>query len=102
AVDPVFQLARLDVTDRLADVHGHRAGLRIRHQATRAEHPPGPADQRHEVRSGHGGVEVDVALDDLVHQVLAAYHIGTRLLRLPSLVPGGERRDANAPPRPVR
>src|SRR5215203_6047299 len=39
SVGPVLELAGLGVADGLADVHRHGAGLRVRHQATWAEHP---------------------------------------------------------------
>src|SRR5688572_24604898 len=37
-VDAELHLAGLDLLDRLRDVRSHRAGLRVRHEAARAEH----------------------------------------------------------------
>src|SRR4029077_6742522 len=47
AVGAVLELAALGIGDRLGDVERDRAGLRVRHQATRAEHPAELADVAH-------------------------------------------------------
>ena len=43
----------------LADVGGHRSGLGVRHEATRAEHPAEATDLGHQVRRGDRDVEVE-------------------------------------------
>src|SRR5207302_2612655 len=101
-VDAVLELPGLDVAHGLADVERHGAGLRVRHQAAGAQHPPRLPDHRHHVRGGHRRVEVDGALHDLVDQVLGADHVGAGLPGLASLVAGGERRHPDGPPRAVR
>src|SRR5690606_34432820 len=56
-----LDLAALDVRDSLGDIHGHGAGLRVRHEAAGTEHAAQLADLAHEVRGGHGRVEVGPA-----------------------------------------
>ena len=75
-VDPELDLAALDVGDGLGHVHGHGAGLRVRHQAARAEDPAEPADLAHQVRGGDDGVEVQVAAEHLLDQLVRADLVG--------------------------
>src|SRR5262249_1984894 len=62
----------------------------------------GLADERHGVRGRDGGLEFDVALQDLVDQVLRADHVRAGLARLARLVARGEGGHANALARAVR
>ena len=82
------------------DVLGHRADLRVRHQAARAEHLAETADQRHHVRRGDAAVEVDLAALDLLDQVLRADHVGAGRLGLVGLGAAREHR-RRGPLRPV-
>ena len=88
---PELDAAALELADRLADVEGDGADLRVRHEAAGTEHAAEPADQAHHVRRGDGGVEVEpVLLRDLLDQVLGADDVGAGLLRLLGLVALGE------------
>src|SRR5581483_12512108 len=101
-IDLVLELAALDVLDGLADVEGHGPGLRVRHQPPGPEHPTGLADGCHHVRCGDGRIELDVSLQDLFHEIIAADHIGAGLLGLPSLLPCCEGGYADGLAGPVR
>ena len=80
--------------DRLRDVEGDRARLRVRHQAARAEHPAEPPDDAHLVGCRDRDVEVGEALLDALRQVGGADHVGSGLLGLARLVALGEDGDA--------
>src|ERR1700686_884285 len=84
----------LDVLDRLGDVEGHRAGFRVGHQPARSENLAQPPDHAHHLGSRERDVEVDLTALHLLHQVLAADHVGPRLDRLAELLAGREDRDA--------
>ena len=60
-VGPVLDPAALELGHGLADVGRHRAGLRVGHQAARAEHAAELADLAHQVGGGDGHVEVQEA-----------------------------------------
>ncbi|CAB4872108.1 unannotated protein [freshwater metagenome] len=92
-IDAELNLAALDVGDGLGDVHGHRAGLRVRHQATRAQDLAEGSDLAHEVRGRHCGVEVGPAALDLLDQVVGADEIGTCSPRFIGLLAVGEDQD---------
>ena len=79
--------------DRLRHVGGDGAGLRVRHQTTRAEHAAEAADLAHEVRGGDDGVEVQTALRDLVDQFVGADDVGARGARCLGTVTGREDQD---------
>ena len=83
-VDAELHLAGLDFLDRLGDVDGDRAGLRVRHQAARAEHLAELADRAHHVGRRDDGVEVHEAALDLLDHLFAADDVGAGFLRLPS------------------
>ena len=89
-VHPELDLAALDVGHRLGDVDGHRAGLRVRHQAARTEGPAQPADLAHQVRGGHDGVEVEVAAGHLLDQLVGTDLVGTGVAGRLGPVTGGE------------
>ena len=72
---------------------GHRAGLRVGHQTTRTEHPAEPADLAHQIRRGNHRVEVQVALGDLLDQLVGADLVGARRLGRRRAVTGGEDED---------
>ena len=61
-LDAELDAAALELADRLADVEGDRADLRVRHQAARTEHAAELADQAHHVRRGDGRVELEPVL----------------------------------------
>ena len=79
--------------DRLGDVRGDRAGLRVGHQAARAEDPAEAADLAHQVRRRDDGVEVEAALVDLVDQGVVADDVGAGGLGLLGTLTGGEDQD---------
>ena len=79
----------------VGDVRRHRAELRVRHQAARAEDLTQLADHRHHVRRGDAAVEVDLAALDLLGQVLGADDVGAGGLGLLGLVALGEDGDAH-------
>src|SRR5262249_3342622 len=72
----VLDLSALEVGDRLGHIGGDRAGLRVGHQAPRAENPPEPADEGHQVWRGDRHVEVDVPLLDLGGEVVGSHDVG--------------------------
>src|SRR5688572_18327437 len=80
-VDTELDLAALDLLHRFADVESDRARLGRGHEAARTEHTTEGTDLAHEVRSGHGDIEVEPALLDLLDE-LDAHVIRPRLLRL--------------------
>ena len=89
-VDAELDLAALDVGDGLGGVHGDGAGLRVRHQAARAEHLAEPADLAHEVGGRDDGVEVEPAARHLLEQVVGADVVGAGGLGGLGLVTVGE------------
>jgi hypothetical protein len=97
AVNPVLDLAPLDVLDGLAYVHRDRAALRVGHEPARAEDLAKRADDPHLVRGGDRHVEVHEALvANLGRQVLRADDVSPYLLGLPGLIASSEDSD---PPR---
>src|SRR5690606_15821201 len=74
-VDPVLELAGLDLPNSLGHIHRDRAGLGVGHQATRTQHPTERAKLTHHVRGGDDHVAVEPAILDLL-QVLGADEIG--------------------------
>ena len=78
-VDAELDLAGLDFLHGLGDVERHRAGLRVRHQAARAEHLAELADGAHHVGRRDDGVEVRPAADDLLDELFAADLVGAGL-----------------------
>ena len=74
-------LPALDLAHRAADVEGHRAGLRVRHQSARTEHASELTELAHLVRRGDHHVEVEPAFLDL-REVLGADEIGAGFLAL--------------------
>ena len=93
AVGAVLDLAALELGDGTTDVLGDGAGLRVRHQATRAEHSAESTDERHHVGRGDGQVEVHVALLDLVGQIVGADDVGTGVAGFLGSLAGGEHGD---------
>ena len=94
AVGAVLELAGLRLLDRLGDVERHRAGLRVRHLAARAEDAAELADVAHLVRRRDRDVEVVEALLDLRREVGRADDVGAGLLGLLRLLALGEDGDA--------
>src|SRR5919107_2825410 len=88
-----LDLAALDLGDRLGDVHGHGAGLRVRHQTARTEDLAEPADLAHEVGRRDDGVEVQPAALDPLQQVVTADVVGAGRLGLLRTVAVGEDQD---------
>ena len=95
AIGAVLELAALHVADGLADVEGHRAGLRVRHLPARAEDPSELADDTHHVRCGDGDVEVVESLLDLRGEVCRADDVSTGLFGLFGLLALCEHGDAH-------
>src|SRR5215207_4650788 len=93
-VDAEVDLAALDVGDRLGHVRGDGAGLRVRHEAARAQDPRDLADLAHLVRRRDRRVEVQEAALDPLDQVFRADHVGAGGLGGPGLVAGREDDDA--------
>src|SRR5690606_36855547 len=89
-VDAEVDPAALEVVDGLRHVQRHGAGLRVRHEATGAEHAAQATDLAHEVRGGDRGVEVGVAGRDLLDQLVAADLGRTSGLGLRGARTGGE------------
>ena len=95
AVGAVLDLATLELGHGAGDVLGHGAGLRVRHQTSRAEGPPEATDERHHVGRGDGHVEVELARLDLRREVVGADDVGSRLAGLGGGLAGGEHGDAH-------
>ena len=91
--DAELDLAALGVGDRLGDVHGDRAELRVRHQALGTQHLTKPPDHAHHVRRRDDAVEVDLAALDGFHQILGTDHVGSSRGRFVGLGSLGEHRD---------
>ena len=68
-------------------------GLRVRHQAARAEDPAELADVAHLIRSRDRDVEVGEAFLDTLREVGRADHVGAGFLRLLGLLAFGEDGD---------
>src|SRR3954447_18933294 len=102
AVGAVLEAPGLRLLDDAADVHRHRARLRVRHQATRAEDAPEPTDDAHHVGRRDGHVEVGEALLDPLGEVVGADDVRAGLLRLARLVALREDRDPDVAARAVR
>ena len=94
-VGAVLDLAALELADGLADVGGHRSGLRVRHEAARAEHTTELADHRHEIGSGDRDVEVEHALFDVGGEVVRADEVSAGGARLCGGFTRGEDGDPN-------
>ena len=60
----------------MADVGRHGAGLRVRHEATRAEDLTETTDLAHELGGRDGGVEVGVAGGHLLDELVATDLVG--------------------------
>src|SRR5512133_3475883 len=77
--DAELDLAGLLLLHGARDVHGHRADLRVRHEAAGAEHLSEPADDAHHVRRREDLVELHEAALDLLGEVLRADDVGAAL-----------------------
>src|ERR1700712_1038788 len=75
-VDAELDLAALDLRDSLRHVGGDGAGLRVGHEATRAEYLSETADLAHELRGRDGGVERGVASGYLLDELVATDLVG--------------------------
>src|SRR4051794_7886097 len=93
AIGAVLETAGLGLGDGLADILRHRADLRVRHLAARAEDAPEATDHRHHVRRRDRDVEVVEAALDLLGQVLRSDDVGTGLFGLLRLVAAREDGD---------
>src|SRR6266699_1918555 len=101
-VSPELDLAALDVGHRLGDGRRHGPGLRVRHQAARAEHPAEPADLAHHVGGGDDRVEVEEPALDALDHVVGADEVGTRGAGILGPVADGEYQDPGRLAGPVR
>ena len=81
-VQTVLDFTGFHFGDRLGDVHGDRARLRVRHEAFRAEHFTDAADDAHHVGRGDHDVEIEPVLRlDLLDHLFRADEVCTGLLR---------------------
>ena len=72
-VQTILHLTSLNLGDGLGHIHGDSAGLRVRHQALRAEDTTDAADQTHHIRGSHADIEVEPVFGlDLGDHVLIA------------------------------
>ncbi len=92
-VDAELDLAALDVGDGLGHVGGDGAGLRVRHEATGAEHAAEATDLAHHVRGRDHGVEVGPAAGHLVDELVATDDVGAGLTGGVGLLGVGEDQD---------
>ena len=58
-VQTILHFTSLNLGDGLGHIHGDGAGLRVRHQALRAEDTTDAADQTHHIRGSHADIEVE-------------------------------------------
>ena len=93
-ISAVLDATGLELLDHLLDIHGHGTQLGVRHEAAGAEDTAETADLAHEVGRGDDGVEVDVALLDLLDEVVGADDVGAGSLGLGGL--GALGKDGNA------
>src|SRR4029077_8574362 len=101
-VGAVFELARLGVADCLPHVHRDGAGLRVRHQAARAEDPAELPDVPPWAGRGHRAQEAVEPLPAPLGEIGGADDVCARLLRLLRLVALGEDGDLCVLARSVR
>src|SRR5665648_476046 len=94
--------AALGRGNRGADIVGHGADLRVRHQAARPEHLTEAPNERHHIGGGDAAVAVSHALLHLLDEVLGANHVGAGLFRLFGLLAFGEHGNAQLAPGAVR
>ena len=74
----------------LRDLERDGAGLRVRHQAARAEHLAETADRAHHVGRRDDGVEIHPAAVDLLDDFFAGHVIGAGVLRFLLLLAAGD------------
>ena len=90
-LDAELDATGLELADRLGDVGGDRADLRVRHQAARTEDAADLADLDHHVRRRDERVELEpVLLGDLLDVLVAAREVGAGLERFLRLVGLGD------------
>ena len=95
-VETVLDLTGLGVGDSLADLAGHGAGLRVRHQAAGTEDLTETANQAHHVGGGDEDVEIHPVLAlDLLDHVLRADELGACGLGVLRGVALADREDAH-------
>ncbi len=98
----VFDPARLELLDGLADFGGDGSRLRVRHQAPRAQDRAQPSHVGHHVGSGDGDVEVEGAsCSELFGQLFTADHVGARRLGGSGVLALGEHEHADGLARAV-
>ena len=88
-------LAALNLRDCLSNVCGNGAGLRVRHQTTRAQDASNAANLGHLIRGSDSNVEIDVALVDLLDQFSGADDVSASFLSGGSLLALSEDSNAN-------
>src|SRR6186997_1877335 len=101
AVDLELDPARLDLPYRTLDVERHGPRLRVRHEAARPELIPQPADGAHHVRRRNGDIELEPAVVDALHKVVAADLIRAGAERLLGLLALREDDDPAGLPGPM-
>ena len=93
-VDAEGNLTALDLGDSLSDIRGNGAGLRVRHQTTRAEDTSHAANLGHLVRGSDSSVEVGPAALNLLDQLLGTDEVSAGLFSLGGVLASSE--DDNA------
>src|SRR5207237_6029531 len=90
-IDAELHFTGFDFVERFHHVHSNGAGLRIGHQATRAEHLAEFANRTHHVRGRDYSVEIGPAFRlDLIDHIFAADKIRPRLSGLAQFIAAGD------------
>ena len=94
-IDLEVDLTGLHLADGLADLHRHRTGLGVRHQAARTQNTAQRADLAHHVRRTDDDVHVGPSALDLVHELVQTHVIGAGGLGLGLLLGRAEHQHAH-------
>lgn len=78
-VSTILHAAALELLDRLSNVRGDGAELRVRHQTAGAEDLAQTANLAHLIRGSNGSVEVELASLDLSSQLVGANDVSASL-----------------------
>ena len=95
-------LTGLHFLDGIADLHGHGAGLGVRHETAGTEDTADLTDLGHHGRGADDHIHIGPAFLDLGDVVVQADIVGAGGLRLVLLVRGAEHQDADDLARSVR
>ena len=95
-IQTILDFTSFDIVDSLGNIHGDRAGLRVRHEALRAEHTTDTADETHHIRGRNADVEIEpVFLLDLGDHIFSADIVSTGSQSFLGLVALGEHKNAD-------